>query len=138
MQQIKSPGLCFCGERPGITTLSIFSSGSIKPYIMAICKMCLDRTDVFVDTTPLNVLAGRGNAIFTKEYMKCNSCGLQGLDSLQSIQMKWRGKRLRLFFCDNCFQKSDLFEDLTTSPVLLDNVQLTTPQVRERPMNDCE
>ncbi len=59
--------------------------------------------------------------------MKCNGCDTQGLDNLQSIQMKWRGKKLRLFFCNNCIQKSNLFEDLTTSPVLLDNLQITPP-----------
>lgn len=125
------PSLCFCGQRVGITTLSIFSPGSLKPVKLVICELCLHRPDVFVGTTPLIVLAGRGNAIFTKEfkelYMKCNSCGLQGLDSLQSVQMKWRGKKLRLFFCINCIRKSDLFEDLTASPVILDNVQLTPP-----------
>lgn len=126
-----TPGLCFCGERTGVTTLSIFSPGFRKPIKLVICEPCLDRTDVFVDSTPLDVLIGRGKAIFRKEfkelYMKCNSCGLQGLDNLQSVQIKWRAKRLRLFFCNNCIQKSDLFEDLSASPVILDNVQLTPP-----------
>lgn len=131
MQSVDLPVLCFCGEREGITTLYIFRPDYRVPYELVICKPCFDREDVFVDTTPLEVLRGRGKPQFTRELkemiMKCNGCDLHGLDSLQSVQMKWKNKGLRLFFCNTCVQKLDLFDDATPTEVLLDDAKPTTP-----------
>ncbi len=61
--------------------------------------------------------------------MICNVCSKEGLDNLKSLEMDWGSKQKRLYFCDDCIGRADLFQGATPSELIAGDVK-PPPQLK--------
>ncbi len=62
--------------------------------------------------------------------MICNVCNKEGLNNLKSLEMSWGSKQMRLYFCDDCIGRADLFRRATPSELIAGDVK-PPPQLKD-------